>query len=61
MHHIRAYADSIHPYRDGRSSERVLEAVDAFIAQGARNPRSKPHNWWRKIKIRKRLGYWGPA
>ncbi len=23
--------------------------------------RPKPNNWWRKIKIRKRLSYWGPA
>lgn len=61
MREIRAYADSIHPDRDGRSSERVLDAVDAFIAAGARNPRPKPRNWWRKLKIRKRLGYWGPA
>lgn len=61
MEQIRRYADSIHPYRDGRSSERVLDAVDAFIAAGARNPRPKPRNWWRKLKIRKRLGYWGPA
>ena len=61
MRQIRAYADSIHPYRDGRSSERVLDAVDAFIAQGARNLRPKPRNWWRKLKIRKRIGYWGPC
>jgi CDP-glycerol glycerophosphotransferase (TagB/SpsB family) len=61
MHAIREYADSIHPYRDGHSSERVLDAVDEFIAAGARNARPKPGNWWRKIKIRKRLGYWGPA
>jgi CDP-glycerol glycerophosphotransferase (TagB/SpsB family) len=61
MREIRAYADSIHPYRDGRSSERVLDAVDGFIAAGARNPRPKPRNWWRKLKIRKRIGYWGPA
>lgn len=61
MRQIRNYADLIHPYRDGRSSERVLDAVDAFIAAGARNPRPKPHNWWRKLKIRRRLGYWGPA
>jgi CDP-glycerol glycerophosphotransferase (TagB/SpsB family) len=61
MREIRAYADSIHPWRDGRSSERVLDAVDQFIAGGARNPRSKPGNWWRKLKIRKRIGYWGPA
>ena len=61
MEAIVAYADSIHPYRDGRSSERVLDAIDAFIAGGARNPRPKPMNLWRKLKIRKRIGYWGPA
>jgi CDP-glycerol glycerophosphotransferase (TagB/SpsB family) len=61
MREIRKYADSIHPYRDGRSSERVLDAVDEFIAAGAHNPKPKPRNWWRKLKIRKRIGYWGPA
>ena len=61
MQAIVDYADSIHPYRDGRSSERVLEAIDAFIAAGARNPRRKPMNLWRKLKIRRRIGYWGPA
>ena len=61
MREIRAYADSIHPYRDGKSSERVLDAVDDFIAAGARSPRPKPRNWWRKLKIRKKIGYWGPA
>lgn len=61
MQHIRTYADTIHPYRDGRSSERVLDAVEAFIAAGGRSPRRKPFNLWRKLKIRKRIGYWGPA
>lgn len=61
MQHIRSYTDSIHPYRDGRSSERVLDAVEAFIAAGGRSPRRKPLNLWRKLKIRKRIGYWGPA
>ncbi len=61
MQAIREYADSIHPYRDGHSSERVLEAVDGFIAAGARNRRRKPWNLWRKLKIRRRIGYWGPA
>ena len=59
MQAIRDYADAIHPYRDGRSSERVLDAIDAFIAQGARNRKPKPANVWRKIKIRRRIGYWG--
>ena len=58
---IRAYADAIHPYRDGRSSERVLDAIDTFVARGGRNRRAKPWNLWRKLKIRRRIGYWGPA
>ena len=58
---IHAYAQAIHPYRDGRSSERVLDAIDSFIDAGARNPRRKPLNLWRKLKIRRRIGYWGPA
>ena len=62
MQAIRAYADSIHPYRDGRSSERALDAVDQFLADGgvARLKR-RPWDPWRKFKIRRRLGYWGPA
>jgi CDP-glycerol glycerophosphotransferase (TagB/SpsB family) len=58
---VKTYADAIHPYRDGRSSERVLTAVDEFINSGARAAKAKPLNLWRKLKIRKRLGYWGPA
>ena len=58
---IRAYADAIHPRRDGCAGERVLKAIDAFIAAGARNRRRKPANLWRKLKIRRRIGYWGPA
>ncbi len=61
MQAVREYADAIHPYRDGRSSERVLDAVDAFIAAGGRNRKPLPRNWWRKLKLRKRIGYWGPA
>lgn len=58
---IREEADALHPYRDGRSSERVLDAIDAFVASGGRNRRPKPSNLWRKLKIRHRIGYWGPA
>jgi CDP-glycerol glycerophosphotransferase (TagB/SpsB family) len=58
MQAIRTYGDETHPYRDGRSSERVLEAVDAFIAAGARNRRPKPLNLIRRWKIRRRLGYY---
>lgn len=58
MRAIRAYADAIHPYRDGRSSERVLDAVDEFIAHGAAQLRPKPGNAWRRIKMRWRFRYW---
>jgi len=55
---IRAYADAIHPYRDGRSSERVLAAVDEFIAGGHSRLRPKPRNFWRRLKMRWRFRYW---
>jgi CDP-glycerol glycerophosphotransferase (TagB/SpsB family) len=58
---VREFADAIHPYRDGHSSERVLDAIEAFIAAGARNRKRKPWNLWRKLKLRRRIGYWGPA
>ena len=59
---VRAYADSIHPYYDGRSSERILDAIDDFVAKGGvATLRRKPLNLWRKLKIRRRIGYWGPA
>lgn len=59
---IRAYADAIHPYRDGHSSQRVIAATDAFI-RGEHPPlRRRPLSaMWRALQIRRDLGYWGPA
>ncbi len=57
---IRDHAHRIHPYRDGSSSARVLDAIDGFVANGASNARAKPLNAWRKLKMRNRIGYWGP-
>jgi len=56
---INSFANQIHPWRDGRSALRILEAIDKFIAQGGKNPKRKPLNLWRKLKLRKTLGYWG--
>jgi CDP-glycerol glycerophosphotransferase (TagB/SpsB family) len=55
---IDAYAHHIHPMRDGRSSERILAATDAF-AEGQLGPlAAKPLNIWRKLKGRLRYLGW---
>jgi len=60
MQAIGDYADRIHPYRDGRSSERVLEATERAIRSGRSGLRRKPLNLWRRLQARQRLGYWRP-
>jgi CDP-glycerol glycerophosphotransferase (TagB/SpsB family) len=57
---IQAYADAIHPDRDGRSSARVLDAVDAFRSEGWRGLARKPWNPWRRLQARWRLSYFLP-
>lgn len=48
MQALAAHADAIHPYRDGRSSERVLAATDR-LREGGYGPRArKPLNLWRR-------------
>ena len=61
MQAIRDYAHRIHPFRDGHSSERVLDAIDQFVGYQKAQLRRKPLNLWRKLKLRRRIGYWGPA
>jgi CDP-Glycerol:Poly(glycerophosphate) glycerophosphotransferase len=55
---INEYVQRIHPYRDGRSSERVLAATDAAIRAGRTGLRRKPWNHWRRLQARRRLNYW---
>ena len=62
MGEIVRYADAIHPYRDGRSSERVIAATEDFLAGEMGVLRAKPFAArLRGLQIRRRLGYWGPA
>ncbi|MDR2871361.1 MAG: CDP-glycerol glycerophosphotransferase family protein [Xanthomonadaceae bacterium] len=57
---IVAYADLIHPYRDGRSSERVIAAAEDLIAgRFGKLARKPPISWWRGLQLRRELGYWG--
>lgn len=56
-----AYAASIHPYRDGASADRVIEAIEALVA-GRLGRRRRPWtDCFRALRIRAHLGYWGSA
>ncbi|KRG69339.1 CDP-glycerol glycerophosphotransferase family protein [Pseudoxanthomonas dokdonensis] len=57
---IAGYADAIHPYRDGQSSERVLAATEALLEGQLGSLKAKPLSaLWRRWQVRKSLGYWG--
>jgi len=60
MAEIIRYAASIHPWRDGRSSERVIQATEDLIAGRLGKFKPKPlSSYWRSLQIRRKLGYWG--
>jgi CDP-glycerol glycerophosphotransferase (TagB/SpsB family) len=53
-----AFVKRMHPYADGRSSERVLAATDRFIDRYRGKLKAKPLNIWRKLKVRSRMKYY---
>ena len=55
MEEIRKYIDHIHPYRDGASSGRVLDAADTFLTQYKGKLKKKPLNLFRFIKMKIKL------
>ncbi|WP_241794160.1 CDP-glycerol glycerophosphotransferase family protein [Vibrio breoganii] len=55
---IAKYASQIHPYSDGRSSARVIDAVSKVLDSEEKNRKNKPLNIVRNIKVRKKLNYW---
>jgi hypothetical protein len=57
MAHIDAYVSDVHPYCDGKSSTRVIDAAVAFLKKDKSHLRKKPLNLFRKIQIRKRYGF----
>lgn len=57
MNHIHDYTMYHEPHRDGKNSERVLRAVEDFIANYKNNLKPKPLNLWRKLKIRIKAKY----
>jgi CDP-glycerol glycerophosphotransferase (TagB/SpsB family) len=57
MEEIHRFAEITHPYRDGKSSMRVLDAVENKL-QKPTNKKKKPLNLLRNFKLRKKLSYW---
>jgi len=57
---IRQYALQIHPYRDGLSSGRVIDAVETLLREGLQVRRRKPLNLLRELKMRQSLNFWWP-
>lgn len=55
---LKDWADAIHPYQDGRSSDRVLGAALALEQQGPGLLRPKPRNLLRNLKGRLRYHRW---
>ncbi|MBD0779147.1 CDP-glycerol glycerophosphotransferase family protein [Maribacter sp. ANRC-HE7] len=57
IEHISKYISSIHPYYDGQSSLRIIEASTLFLHKDKSYLKNKPINLARKWKIRRKLGY----
>lgn len=58
MKAIEQFGAEIHPMRDGKSAERILNAIDTFLTRGGKNKKSKPWNLLRKFKLRRQMNYW---
>ena len=57
MNAINEFGQYTHPYTDGKSSQRVLEAVEQALAN-MHKMKKKPRNIIRNLKARKKFGYW---
>ena len=58
MANIESFCQQLHPYQDGRSSERVLAATNDLIISDGAELKAKPLNLLRQFKMRKKLAYW---
>ena len=55
---VAEYAKQLHPYYDGQSSQRVLQAVTNMSEKNLDYLKPKPKNIFRHIKMRMKLNYW---
>ncbi len=58
MQAIDRHALDTHPWNDGHSSQRIIDATDRLIAKGLAQLKPKPRNLIRHLKMRKDLGYY---
>jgi glycosyltransferase involved in cell wall biosynthesis len=56
MQAIREYIAITHPYKDGKSSQRVIEASINFLGKNKKNLKPKPLNLVRRLQMRRLLG-----
>lgn len=52
------FAAEYHPYSDGKSSTRVIDAAVQCIENGLKATKKKPANLIRNLKLRKQENYW---
>jgi UDP-N-acetylglucosamine 2-epimerase len=55
---IDAFIQNLHPYFDGKSSERIINTTIHFLHKDKSYLSTKPLDLIRKFKIRKKLGYY---
>lgn len=58
MQRIHRHIQQLHPYHDGKSSQRVIQAVESVLAGQYPLEKRRPLNLLRNLKFRKRLDYW---
>lgn len=57
IRNIKKYVEYMHPFRDGESSARILDAVDDFDKNYKGKLKGKPLNIVRRLKMRKKAHY----
>jgi len=57
LKNIENFVSQLHPYSDGKSSKRVIDATITFLNKDKKYLKSKPLNLIRKYKMRKQLNY----
>lgn len=58
MDSLDAYNNDLHPYYDGKSSQRVIDTCIELLHKDKSYLKNKPCNVIRKFKVRKQLGYY---